>query len=191
MLNRPDVFVVSRGMALIKRLAPFLGLVLAAATACGSGSSGGTQKVSTQGSGGNTSAAVVATKSGSNGTYLTDGKGMTLYLFEADKTSASTCSSACASYWPPYTTTGAPTVSGDADQSKVGTSKRSDGTTQVTYAGHPLYHFAQDSSPGDTKGQGSDNFGAEWYIVAPDGSTIEKGDGSGDDSGSSSRGSYY
>jgi predicted lipoprotein with Yx(FWY)xxD motif len=179
-------------MALIKRLAPFLGLVLAAATACGSGSSGGTQKVSTQGSGGSGSAAVVATKSGSDGTYLTDGKGMTLYLFEADKTSTSTCSSACASYWPPYTTTGAPTVSGDADQSKIGTSKRSDGTMQVTYNGHPLYHFAQDSSPGDTKGEGSKNFGAEWYIVAPDGSSIEKGGGSGgNDSGSGSRGGYY
>jgi predicted lipoprotein with Yx(FWY)xxD motif len=177
-------------MGIAKRFTPILGLVVLAATACGSGSSGGdTQKVSSQ-SGGGASAAVVKTTSGSSGTYLVDGKGMTLYLFKADKSSASTCSSACASYWPAYTTTGTPTVSGDAKQSMVGTSKRSDGKTQVTYAGHPLYHYAQDSSAGDTNGEGSTNFGAEWTIVAPDGTSIEKGGKSGDDS-SPSRGSYY
>jgi predicted lipoprotein with Yx(FWY)xxD motif len=174
-------------MGITKRLTPLLGLVALAATACGAGSSGDTQKVSTQNGGG--SGAVVATKSGSNGTYLTDGKGMTLYLFKADKTSKSTCSSACAAYWQAYTTTGTPTVSGGADQSKVGTSKRSDGKTQVTYAGHPLYHYAQDSSPGDTKGEGSTNFGAEWTMVSTDGSAIEKGAKS-DDSGGGTRGGY-
>src|SRR4051812_47841927 len=101
-------------------------IVIAGAAACGSSSSGGTAtrpaKRSAGTSGAATSAAVVMTHSGSGGTYLTDGKGMTLYLFEADKTSASTCSSACASYWPPYTTTGAPTASGKAQQSKIGTS---------------------------------------------------------------------
>src|SRR3954453_2457915 len=163
-------------------------IVIAGAAACGSTSSGGTAKVSSQGSAG-TSGAAVMTGSGSGGTYLTDGKGMTLYLFEADKTSASTCSSACASYWPPYTTTGTPTVSGKADDSKVGTSKRSDGSTQVTYNGHPLYRFAQDSSPGDTKGEGSTNFGAEWTMVSTDGSAIEKGAKS-DDSGGGTRGGY-
>src|SRR4051812_30894773 len=175
-------------MGIGKRLTPLLGLVALAAAACGGGSSGGTQKVSSQSGGGG--GTVVATTSGSNGTYLVDGKGMTLYLFKADKSSTSTCSSACASYWPAYTTTGTPSVSGDAKQSMVGTSKRSDGKTQVTYAGHPLYHYAQDSSAGDTNGEGSTNFGAEWTIVAPDGSAIEKGN-SGDDSGSPSRGSYY
>jgi predicted lipoprotein with Yx(FWY)xxD motif len=177
-------------MGIAKRLTPLLGLVVLTAVACGSGSSGGQQKVSTQ-SGGGSSGAVVATKTGSGGTYLVDGKGMTLYLFKADTSSKSTCSSACASYWPAYTTTGTPSVSGDAKQSMVGTSKRSDGKTQVTYAGHPLYHYAQDSSPGDTNGEGSTNFGAEWTIVAPDGTAIEKGHDSGDDSGSPSRGSYY
>ena len=178
-------------MGITKRLTPFLGLVALAAAACGGSSSGGTQKVSSQ-SGGSGGAAVVATKSGADGTYLVDGKGMTLYLFEADKTSKSTCSSACASYWPAYTTSGTPTVSGDAKQSMVGTSKRSDGSTQVTYNGHPLYHFAQDSNPGDTNGQGSTNFGAEWYIVAPSGDSIDNSGGSNSDNGGSpSRGSYY
>jgi len=188
-MNRRGLAVVKSGMGITKRLLPFLGLVALAAAACGGGSSGGTQKVSSQ-SGGGSSGAVVATKSGSDGTYLVDGKGMTLYLFKADKSSKSTCSSACASYWPAYTTSGTPTVSGDAQQSMVGTSKRSDGSTQVTYNGHPLYHYAQDSSPGDTNGQGSTNFGAEWTIVAPDGTSIEKG-ASSDDNGGSSRGSYY
>jgi len=177
------------GMGIAKRLTPLLGLVALAAAACGGGSSGGTQKVSSQSGGGG--GTVVATKSGSNGTYLVDGKGMTLYLFKADKSSKSTCDSACASYWPAYTTTGTPTASGGAQQSMVGTSARSDGKTQVTYNGHPLYHYAQDSSPGDTNGEGSTNFGAEWTIVAPNGTAIEKGKGSGDDSGGGSRGSYY
>jgi predicted lipoprotein with Yx(FWY)xxD motif len=175
-------------MGIGKRLTPLLGLVALAAAACGGASSGGTQKVSSQSGGG--SSTVVATKSGSGGTYLVDGKGMTLYLFKADTSSKSTCSSACASYWPAYTTTGTPTVSGAAQQSMVGTSKRSDGKTQVTYNGHPLYHYAQDSSPGDTNGEGSTNFGAEWTIVAPNGTAIEKSGKSGDGS-SPSRGSYY
>jgi predicted lipoprotein with Yx(FWY)xxD motif len=188
-MNQPWLSIVFRGMGIAKRFTPLIGLVMIAAAACGSGSSGGTQKVSTQSNGAGNSGAVVSTKSGSNGTYLVDGKGMTLYLFKADKTSTSTCSSACASYWPAYTTTGTPTVSGGADQSKVGTSKRSDGKTQVTYAGHPLYHYAQDSSPGDTKGEGSTNFGAEWTMVSTDGSAIEKGAKS-DDSGGGTRGGY-
>ena len=189
-MNRRGPAVVVGGMSITKRLTPFLGLVALAAAACGGSSSGGTQKVSSQ-SGGGGSAAVVATKSGSNGMYLVDSKGMTLYLFKKDTSTKSTCSSACASYWPPYTTSGTPTVSGSAQQSMVGTSKRSDGKTQVTYNGHPLYYFAQDSNPGDTNGQGTTFFGGEWNIVAPNGTAIEKKSGGSDDNGGSSRGSYY
>jgi predicted lipoprotein with Yx(FWY)xxD motif len=118
-------------------------------------------------------AATVKTASGDLGTFLVDGKGRTLYLWEADKGSKSTCNGACAEAWPPLTTTGDPKVAGDADSSMLGTTKRDDGTTEVTYAGHPLYFYAGDQKPGDTAGQGSDGFGAEWYVLDAKGSAIE------------------
>jgi hypothetical protein len=64
------------------------------------------------------------------------------------------------------------TVSGSAKASDLGTITRSDGTKQVTYDGHPLYYFAGDSGPGQTSGQGSDGFGAKWWLVAPSGTQI-------------------
>ena len=133
----------------------------------------------------------IKTAKGKPGTFLVDSSGRSLYLFEADKSSTSTCTGACAAAWPPVTTTGAPTAGTGVKASLLGTSKRDDGKMEVTYNGHPLYHFAQDGGPGDTKGEGSNNFGAEWTIVAPDGTSIEKGGSSGDNSGGGSRGSYY
>jgi predicted lipoprotein with Yx(FWY)xxD motif len=117
--------------------------------------------------------------------HLVDGSGRTLYLFEADSGATSTCSGACASAWPPVTTNGDPAATGAAKGGMLGTSARDDGSTQVTYAGHPLYRYAGDSAPGDTNGAGSDEFGAEWYPVAPSGEAVETGEDSGDDSGGS------
>jgi predicted lipoprotein with Yx(FWY)xxD motif len=151
-----------------------LAAVALAAAACG-GSSGGTAKVSPQSG----SPAALTAHSGPLGQYLTDSKGMTLYLFANDTGTKSTCSGACATEWPPLTTTGAPTASGGATASMLGTTTRSDGTTQVTYAGHPLYHFNGDSAAGDTNGEGSTDFNGTWSVVAPDGSAITSGGSSG------------
>jgi predicted lipoprotein with Yx(FWY)xxD motif len=107
------------------------------------------------------------------GGFLTDAAGRTLYLFAADKTSASTCYSACASIWPPLTTKGAVKAGTGALASHLGATKRSDGTTEVTYGGHPLYYYAGDSKPGDITGQGLNQFGAKWYVVGPNGSKID------------------
>jgi predicted lipoprotein with Yx(FWY)xxD motif len=106
---------------------------------------------------------------------LVDGRGRTLYLFEADKGTASRCDGACASVWPPLTTAGSPVAGAGVSASKLGTAKRGDGTTEVTYHGHPLYTYAGDSPPGQTTGQGSDDFGAEWYAVSAAGTPIESG----------------
>jgi predicted lipoprotein with Yx(FWY)xxD motif len=114
----------------------------------------------------------VETHSGSDGTYLTDGTGKTLYLFLADKGGRSACSGACATLWPPLTTTGAPMAGGDATTGMLATVARSDGTKQVTYAGHPLYYFQEDTATGDLNGQGVNGFGAKWWIVAPSGKSI-------------------
>lgn len=102
---------------------------------------------------------------------LTDSTGKAVYLFTADTGTTSTCTGACASAWPPVTTTGTPSLTGGT--AKLGTTTRSDGTVQVTYNGHPLYYFAGDTKPGDTNGEGSKAFGAEWYLIGIDGNKID------------------
>jgi predicted lipoprotein with Yx(FWY)xxD motif len=110
------------------------------------------------------------------GTYLVDGRGRTLYLFEADKPDMSNCSSACVSVWPPLVATGkAPAARGGAAASKLGTTKAGNSRSIVTYEGHPLYYYAGDQKPGDTKGQDLDQFGAGWYVVTPAGNKIDEG----------------
>ena len=121
------------------------------------------------------SPAKVGVRSTSLGKVLVNGKGVTLYLFEKDKNGKSACSGQCAKFWPPLLTKGKPTASGGAASSKLGTTHRSDGTTQVTYNKHPLYTFSMDKNkPGSTKGEGVDAFGAEWYAVNTKGNSVEK-----------------
>ena len=122
-----------------------------------------------------TKPATVKTRTaGDLGKIIVDGKSRTLYLFEKDKNGKSSCSGACATNWPPLLTKGKPKASGSVKASKLGTTKRSDGTSQVTYGGHPLYTFVADKNkPGSTKGEGVDAFGAEWYVVGTNGKKIE------------------
>jgi predicted lipoprotein with Yx(FWY)xxD motif len=108
------------------------------------------------------------------GRILVDAGGRTLYLFEKDKPGRSSCSGACAGYWPPLLTTGKPAAKTGAKASLLGVTRRADGTTQVTYAGHPLYRFFQDAKPGQTNGQNLRLSGAEWYVLSPAGRKIEK-----------------
>jgi predicted lipoprotein with Yx(FWY)xxD motif len=114
----------------------------------------------------------VKTARSSLGTILVDGQGRTLYLFEKDKRGRSACSGICAAYWPPLLTRGRPTVGRGVKRSLLGVTRRRDGTSQVTYAGHPLYRFVQDTRPGQTTGQGSILFGAGWYVVSPAGRKV-------------------
>jgi len=106
------------------------------------------------------------------GKILVDGSGRTLYLFEADKGTTSTCYSSCASYWPPLLTNGAPQAGSGANASLLGTTNRTDGTVEVTYAGHPLYYVVTDHNPGDATGQAVNNFGAAWFVLGSDGKKI-------------------
>ena len=159
------------------------GLVLAAgiglAVATGSGGSttggyGGTRSTTTPSGNGTAAAAVTTAKTGL-GQILVDGRGRTLYLFEADPPEKSTCDNACASVWPPLTTTGAPMAGGGALAGQLDTLLRGDGATQITYHGHPLYRYAGDTQPGATNGQGLNQFGAGWYVLAPSGNKIDNG----------------
>jgi predicted lipoprotein with Yx(FWY)xxD motif len=108
------------------------------------------------------------------GQILVDEEGKTLYLFVADKGTASTCYTSCATIWPPVLTTGAPQAESGAKASLLGTTTRTDGKVEVTYAGHPLYYFIQDKKAGDTTGQGVNGFGALWWVVSPSGAAITK-----------------
>jgi predicted lipoprotein with Yx(FWY)xxD motif len=131
----------------------------------GYGSGSGSPSVSTGG-------VTLDTASSSLGTILVDQEGKTLYLFEADSTNKSNCSGSCATYWPPVTTSGKAAAGSGVSAAMIGTAMRSDGTSQVTYAGHPLYWFSGDSKPGDTNGEGLTNFGGAWYAVSPAGKAV-------------------
>jgi predicted lipoprotein with Yx(FWY)xxD motif len=113
------------------------------------------------------------------GTHLVDRFGRSVYAFAADTRGArSTCHEACARAWPPVLSAGTPrAVSDEVKSSKFGTIERADGATQATYDGWPLYHYARDRLPGEALGHGVSEFGAEWYLLSPNGDWIEDDDG--------------
>ncbi len=114
------------------------------------------------------------------GRVLADGRGRTLYLFEADEYGLSACSGKCATFWPPLLTRGAPRAGAGVHAGLIGTTKRSGGGLQVTYAGYPVYRFVKDAKPGQAAGQGVDGFGAEWYVLDALGRKIEDSRHGGD-----------
>lgn len=118
--------------------------------------------------------AKVATGTSSLGRIVVDGRGHTLYLFEKDRRGRSTCSGACAAYWPPLLTRGKPIAIKGAKSSLLGSIRRSGGARQVTYAGHPLYLFSGDTRRGQTSGEGLADFGAGWYALTPSGKKIDR-----------------
>jgi predicted lipoprotein with Yx(FWY)xxD motif len=148
----------------------------AAKSAYGSSASatGGSSATGTSAAGAS-STALIGTKHNALGTVLAAGpKKLTVYMFEGDGASSSRCSAACASVWPPVTSTGAARTAGGAMTSHLGLITRPDGKTQVTYNGHPLYLFARDKDHGDSYGQGIKSFGSAWYVLAPNGNKIDK-----------------
>lgn len=121
-------------------------------------------------SGGGSGAAVVSVATAPKvGQIIVDSKGFTLYDFHKDKGSKSSCYGACAGVWPPLTSEGAAQAKGGAVASQLGTTKRSDGTMQVTYAGHPLYTYTADTKPGEVNGNDFSSYGAQWYALKPNG----------------------
>jgi predicted lipoprotein with Yx(FWY)xxD motif len=91
---------------------------------------------------------------------------MTLYLFTKDTPNTSNCYGGCASYWPPLLTNGAPVAGTGVTASMLGTTKRTDGTVQVTYNGWPLYYYASDKAAGDVTGE---NVQGVWFVITPSG----------------------
>jgi predicted lipoprotein with Yx(FWY)xxD motif len=116
----------------------------------------------------------VQVRSGSLGRYLVDGRGRSLYLFEKDRRGHSSCYGSCASVWPPLMASGHVARGAGVSAAKLGTVARRGGGREVTYAGHPLCYYAGDSRPGQTAGEGLNQFGAPWDVVSPSGKGIDR-----------------
>ena len=161
-----------------------------AVSACGSSSSS-SSATSTPAAGASSSAASAPASSASanmvltttiNGTQvLTNSKGFTLYWFVPDTSTKSNCNGSCATYWPPVK---GPVTAGSGVTGTLGTITRSDGSTQATYDGHPLYTYVGDTAPGQAKGNGLNLSGGVWHEMTVSGATA-----SGSSSSSSSGGS--
>jgi predicted lipoprotein with Yx(FWY)xxD motif len=164
---------------LSRRIGTIALLVLATALISGCGG-GGSSSSGSSGSGdtGVTAPATVAPNPETNpsafvslgsvaklGLVLTDSQGLVLYGFEGDSGTHSACYGRCAHTWPPLVTEGPPQPSNGAAAPKLGTIKRSDGTIQVTYAGHPLYTYVADKKPGEANGDGRSSFGGGWFAL--------------------------
>ncbi len=154
--------------------------VLAVAIAgCGSGGGGygGSEESSTasteSGSAAASGAVVSLSSAPKLGMVIVNSEGLTLYDFHKDKGTTSSCYGACEQAWPPLLTEGEPQVGNGAKVALLGTTKRKDGTTQVTYAGHPLYTFVEDKKPGEANGNDVSAFGAEWYALQGNGEEPE------------------
>lgn len=108
------------------------------------------------------------------GVILVDTRGIALYDFVKDKGNVSACYGACAALWPPLLTHGKPVAGRGVRPSLLGTTRRKDGKLEVTYAGHPLYYFVSDRRPGQTTGQGVNQFGGPWWVLSPAGKEIHR-----------------
>ncbi|MFI6080942.1 hypothetical protein ACIBBB_08185 [Streptomyces sp. NPDC051217] len=117
------------------------------------------------------------------GRMLVDNKGMSLYEFDKDTKNKSMCNGACAQQWPPYTVKSKPAAGSGLRADLLKTTKRDDGSMQVTYNGRPLYRFADDTKAGQTNGQGLNAFGAKWYVMGPNGKKITKNSGNSNGGG--------
>ena len=139
-------------------------------TACASSSSSSAPATSAPAAGGgnasNASGGALAMKTINGTAVVTNAQGMTLYWFVPDTSTASNCTGACATYWPPVT--GAVTE-GSGVTGTLGTITRPDGTTQATYDGHPLYTYVGDTAPGQAKGNGKNLSGGVWYEMTVSG----------------------
>jgi predicted lipoprotein with Yx(FWY)xxD motif len=158
-----------------------LGVVAALVIAgCGGGGSS-TSKAESSGMGGGEGSTVKAATGGSGGTIgtteieglgtvLVDSEGLTVYEYTPDSGTTSNCYGGCAKIWPPVIAKGKPTAGEGAMASALGTTKRKDGTLQVTYDGHPLYTFAEDSAPSEANGQEVEG---TWFALNESGAAVK------------------
>jgi predicted lipoprotein with Yx(FWY)xxD motif len=131
---------------------------------------------SSEGGGGSGSGTISGGEVSGLGTVLVDSEGMTVYMYTPDEGTTSNCYGGCEAAWPPVAAEGKPTAGEGAMSSALGTTKRKDGTMQVTYNGHPLYTYADDKSPGEANGQES---AGTWFVLDESGEEVKGGAPSG------------
>ncbi|WP_369248474.1 hypothetical protein [Streptomyces sp. R41] len=143
------------------------GTAVVALTLAGCGSGGGSGNGAKTGTSTASETTLTTADVKNVGTVVTDGKGYVLYRFDADSANPTkvTCYDACAKLWPAATAQGGITTKG-IDKNLVSTVKRTDGTTQLTLAGWPLYRYTKDDEPKEAYGQGVDG---TWFAVTPTG----------------------
>ena len=169
--------------------APVLAAAVIGLAACGSTSSSSSSTPPAAGGSGAASSSQIKTASTSVGTVLVNSQGHALYWFAIDTPTQSNCTSTCATYWPPVT--GPMTAAaGVSLTGKFGTIKRSDGTLQATYLGHPLYTYAGDTSAGVVGGNGKNLSGGLWWAMTPSGAKPTAGGAAPQPSTSTSSGGY-
>jgi predicted lipoprotein with Yx(FWY)xxD motif len=106
------------------------------------------------------------------GRILFNGRGRALYLFTADTRKTSNCSGDCATAWPPYIVKAKPAAGAGVKARLIGTTRRSDGRLQATYAGHPIYFYQRDNEPGEVLCQAVYEFGGYWYVLRGNGKAV-------------------
>lgn len=121
-------------------------------------------------------AVLTISKTAQYGPYIADAGGRALYMFTADQGGTSNCYDQCAEMWPPFLSPAGTPRAGVAEVQPqlIGTTQRRDGSTQVTYGGHPLYFYHKDAGPGQATGQDVHDSGGEWYLVTPAGEKLEQ-----------------
>ena len=154
-------YLASAGLAIV------IAAVAVAVFAIGGGNAKATQTQAGAGS-------AISIRSTSMGKTLVDGNGRTLYLFEGDRAGVSTLSAAGAAVWPRFASAGPVRAENGAQAALIGTTTSPTGVKQVTYEGHPLYYYVGDSTPGSTRGQGLNEFGALWYVLGASGNAITR-----------------
>jgi predicted lipoprotein with Yx(FWY)xxD motif len=164
-------------------------LIALGVAACGSGG-GGASAAAAPPTTPTGQTATIGVASTGLGPILVNSQARTLYLFQKDTGTTSTCTGACATAWPPLRATGQPAVGSGANAALLGTTPRSDGGPQITYNGHPVYLFIKDQKPGDTNGEGVNAFGASWFALSATGNQVNAAAPSGSPSSSGGGGGY-
>ena len=162
MRSKPKVVTFALALAAVVAV-----LVIAG---CGGGGGGSSSSSSEAGGGSGVEGTIGATEIEGLGAVLVDSEGMTVYDFTVDEGTRSNCYGGCEAAWPPVTTTGKPTAGEGAMTAALGTTKRKDGTLQVTYEGHPLYTFAEDEAPGEANGNEAEG---TWFALDDKGAAVK------------------
>src|SRR5580700_3105227 len=172
---------ISGGRARLRMLLALPAAAAAAAALVACSSAGASPSPSSSGgsSGAAAAAGTVKTATIAGATVLTNSKGFTLYSFAPDTSTTSKCDGTCAQNWPPVTGP----VTGSGVTGTFGTITRSDGSTQATFDGHPLYTFVGDTAPGQAKGNGLNAAGGLWHEITTSGTASPGGASSGSGSG--------